>query len=115
LVRRILVFFFSSRRRHTRFDCDWSSDVCSSDLFSFAAPEHLGPMYVPGGQIGPGAFTEVFVFDSGGTTGCGSQCRLLAAGRLNKKGRGAWWGRGEISGVGGSLKKKKKNVIESLL
>src|SRR2546430_3789492 len=28
----ILFFFFSSRRRHTRFDCDWSSDVCSSDL-----------------------------------------------------------------------------------
>src|SRR2546430_7200291 len=27
-----LHFFFSSRRRHTRFDCDWSSDVCSSDL-----------------------------------------------------------------------------------
>src|SRR2546427_8692799 len=26
-----LYFFFSSRRRHTRFDCDWSSDVCSSD------------------------------------------------------------------------------------
>src|SRR2546430_1472841 len=25
-------FFFSSRRRHTRVDCDWSSDVCSSDL-----------------------------------------------------------------------------------
>src|SRR5205085_6702238 len=28
----ICFFFFSSRRRHTRFDCDWSSDVCSSDL-----------------------------------------------------------------------------------
>src|SRR2546430_4459278 len=28
----LLFFFFSSRRRHTRFDCDWSSDVCSSDL-----------------------------------------------------------------------------------
>src|SRR6266478_7439553 len=28
----IFCFFFSSRRRHTRFDCDWSSDVCSSDL-----------------------------------------------------------------------------------
>src|SRR5256886_13019606 len=26
--------FFSSRRRHTRFDCDWSSDVCSSDYSS---------------------------------------------------------------------------------
>src|SRR5438270_890351 len=32
-------FFFSSRRRHTRFDCDWSSDVCSSDL---ALGERLG-------------------------------------------------------------------------
>src|SRR5207237_1841401 len=28
------VVFFSSRRRHTRFKCDWSSDVCSSDLSS---------------------------------------------------------------------------------
>src|SRR5690606_39285198 len=28
----ILCFFFSSRRRHTRFSRDWSSDVCSSDL-----------------------------------------------------------------------------------
>src|SRR2546430_633685 len=25
------TLFFSSRRRHTTFDCDWSSDVCSSD------------------------------------------------------------------------------------
>src|SRR2546427_4514777 len=33
---RTSVFFFSSRRRHTRFDCDWSSDVCSSDVFSGA-------------------------------------------------------------------------------
>src|SRR5689334_25433996 len=28
----VVVFFFSSRRRHTRWNCDWSSDVCSSDL-----------------------------------------------------------------------------------
>src|SRR5688572_12825470 len=34
-------FFFSSRRRHTRFDCDWSSDVCSSDLRE-AGPRHRG-------------------------------------------------------------------------
>src|SRR5689334_24158892 len=27
-----MLFFFSSRRRHTRWNCDWSSDVCSSDL-----------------------------------------------------------------------------------
>src|SRR5690606_39394007 len=29
------IFFFSSRRRHTRFSRDWSSDVCSSDLVIF--------------------------------------------------------------------------------
>src|SRR5262249_57428307 len=32
----ILYFFFSSRRRHTRLVSDWSSDVCSSDLFGHA-------------------------------------------------------------------------------
>src|SRR2546421_6556231 len=32
-----LFFFFSSRRRHTRSDRDWSSDVCSSDLPTSAA------------------------------------------------------------------------------
>src|SRR5690606_39712727 len=30
-------FFFSSRRRHTRFSRDWSSDVCSSDLTAIAS------------------------------------------------------------------------------
>src|SRR6266853_3458950 len=42
-------FFFSSRRRHTRFDCDWSSDVCSSDLGlgqfdGTALYEHANPL-----------------------------------------------------------------------
>src|SRR5258706_12079074 len=32
-VRLVICFFFSSRRRHTRLVSDWSSDVCSSDLF----------------------------------------------------------------------------------
>src|SRR3989440_9455786 len=32
-------FFFSSRRRHTRSDRDWSSDVCSSDLIAPKDPE----------------------------------------------------------------------------
>src|SRR2546430_11183210 len=46
--RGLLFFFFSSRRRHTRFDCDWSSDVCSSDLddalgIHRALRELLGP------------------------------------------------------------------------
>src|SRR5438477_5083549 len=33
-------FFFSSRRRHTRLTCDWSSDVCSSDLEILGARYH---------------------------------------------------------------------------
>src|ERR1022692_550735 len=33
----LVVFFFSSRRRHTRLQGDWSSDVCSSDLEALAA------------------------------------------------------------------------------
>src|SRR5579862_7515991 len=38
----LFVFFFSSRRRHTRWNCDWSSDVCSSDLLSRpAVPGHV--------------------------------------------------------------------------
>src|SRR5690606_41149362 len=40
-----LCFFFSSRRRHTRFLRDWSSDVCSSDLRPRAAPLPTGPVH----------------------------------------------------------------------
>src|SRR2546427_9577713 len=42
-----VFFFFSSRRRHTRFDCDWSSDVCSSDLgdreYAFGGSRRVTP------------------------------------------------------------------------
>src|SRR2546430_5811168 len=39
-----VIFFFSSRRRHTRFDCDWSSDVCSSDLTYSLVHDDLPPI-----------------------------------------------------------------------
>src|SRR5437588_7071608 len=39
------LFFFSGRRRHTGSLCDWSSDVCSSDLF--VDPPPLGPNGLP--------------------------------------------------------------------
>src|SRR6266581_6598632 len=45
-MRRIgMIFFFSSRRRHTRWTGDWSSDVCSSDLVD----DHLGLVGAGGG------------------------------------------------------------------
>src|SRR5436190_24017058 len=34
IISYFIFFFFSSRRRHTRSLCDWSSDVCSSDLLT---------------------------------------------------------------------------------
>src|SRR5438309_9155534 len=41
----LVPFFFSSRRRHTRWNCDWSSDVCSSDLGSLA--KSTSPTFCP--------------------------------------------------------------------
>src|SRR5690606_39734299 len=38
-----LIFFFSSRRRHTRFSRDWSSDVCSSDLAGLQEEDIFAP------------------------------------------------------------------------
>src|SRR5438270_13886951 len=46
-IWRGMLFFFSSRRRHTRFDCDWSSDVCSSDLAN-GDPTNDEPAEAPG-------------------------------------------------------------------
>src|SRR5476651_1184401 len=46
-----VCFFFSSRRRHTRYWRDWSSDVCSSDL---AAPAHLRTHQDPHAKAAPG-------------------------------------------------------------
>src|SRR5256712_5975547 len=47
LVTAIEVFFFSSRRRHTRSDRDWSSDVCSSDLLLAACAGAGQPASAP--------------------------------------------------------------------
>src|SRR5438477_2928562 len=40
LITICFFFFFSSRRRHTRLTCDWSSDVCSSDLSALCPIGH---------------------------------------------------------------------------
>src|SRR6266853_3188374 len=48
----LVFFFFSSRRRHTRFDCDWSSDVCSSDLGGYEASVMHKGAYLLGKLMG---------------------------------------------------------------
>src|SRR5258705_13722291 len=50
LLGLVILFFFSSRRRHTRCLSDWSSDVCSSDL--------VPPSALPSGFDAPGLDTS---------------------------------------------------------
>src|SRR3712207_3002409 len=54
-----MFFFFSSRRRHTRYWRDWSSDVCSSDLFT--ATTDQGRTRVENLQIASNAVSGTFV------------------------------------------------------
>src|SRR5439155_12876460 len=49
----VYFFFFSSRRRHTRWPRDWSSDVCSSDLAS------EGRMTIPIADGTPGGVLDI--------------------------------------------------------
>src|SRR6266567_6851529 len=81
----LFFFFFSSRRRHTRFDCDWSSDVCSSDLVNGNLPGQFAAMWRHVHDI----------FTANGV----------------KIGRASCRERVEISVVAVSLKKKKKEEI----
>src|SRR2546426_3578499 len=46
------VFFFSSRRRHTRLQGDWSSDVCSSDLVANALTINARARSALAGRLG---------------------------------------------------------------
>src|SRR5256885_5460681 len=64
------VFFFSSRRRHTRLQGDWSSDVCSSDLVDHIDLTPTSFNFVSVGQTGtltakvtarPGATLDVTI------------------------------------------------------
>src|SRR5689334_24201878 len=57
-----MIFFFSSRRRHTRWNCDWSSDVCSSDLLKIA-PNNRMPAIIDNEPLGGGA--PISIFESG--------------------------------------------------
>src|SRR5258707_15803519 len=50
----VALFFFSSRRRHTRYWRDWSSDVCSSDLYQLLALSVGGMRDGAGGRRGAG-------------------------------------------------------------
>src|SRR2546426_12022173 len=91
----VRFFFFSSRRRHTRLQGDWSSDVCSSDL-----PRVVG---LPEPEERLAADLGVAM-----RAGDADQGRDALVPRPLEIGRASCRERVEISVVAGSLKKKKK-------
>src|SRR5688572_33398154 len=97
------VFFFSSRRRHTRFDCDWSSDVCSSDLPALGIGAFAEKTLVAAGQCTPVPATKPEV---AGLLGCGVMAGLGARSeerRVGKECSSRWSARDhkkKVSGAG---------------
>src|SRR5690242_21534180 len=55
------LVFFSSRRRHTRLTCDWSSDVCSSDLGAGLGIGISGPAIAGAGVERPEVMLKTFI------------------------------------------------------
>src|SRR2546430_8298873 len=98
-VDRVVFFFFSSRRRHTRFDCDWSSDVCSSDLSATPAPIVSGRYFlevcdawcwkfIPERAVISTNFPGVLDGDAGGVEEC--SCARSEERRVGKECRSRW-------------------------
>src|SRR5438876_4021263 len=94
-----VFFFFSSRRRHTRWTGDWSSDVCSSDL-NFLQSLFSGPL-----AENCSAFPDLLRREK--LVVVPVTLLMLAIGKI---GRASCRERVYISVVAGSLKKKKKKI-----
>src|SRR5437764_10144553 len=85
LVLHLLFFFFSSRRRHTRYIGDWSSDVCSSDLLKRAVMENQADV----GLAFDGDADRVFLVDEHAEGVSGSLVTALVARAILEKEPGA--------------------------
>src|SRR2546430_10870152 len=109
----VLSGILSSRRRHTRFDCDWSSDVCSSDLVAVGAAKALDRLGTQGVAVKwpNDLYCEehklggILIESSGAVPGPST---VIVGVGINEIGRASGRERGEISVVAVSLKKKVK-------
>src|SRR3712207_7454365 len=109
ILAGLYFFFFSSRRRHTRYWRDWSSDVCSSDLRP--GPGLADGQQRPLGRVGgDDALAKASAGElEGGTGGQHVGVQAVVVEALGEIGRAACRERVEISVVGGSLKKKNNS------
>src|SRR5690606_39903315 len=101
-VFMICDFFFSSRRRHTRFSRDWSSDVCSSDLLKTSAELKTDYAYAPDQRIYARFFTGGFPVNS--ARNVGSAGNYLVPGTL----------RSEERRVGKIAQERRKRVVKNM-
>src|SRR5439155_10100700 len=105
-VRLYIFFFFSSRRRHTRWPRDWSSDVCSSDLRVDTAVcrEPLGA-----GVITRSVMTTIgsrpMIYRALGRTGLKVSAVAFGAGPVSEIGRASCRERVEVSGGAVAVKR----------
>src|SRR5207253_8262017 len=107
----VVFFFFSSRRRHTRWPRDWSSDVCSSDLI---VPHQQQPGLATGRELGTAPVQELRGDRTDGPAVYEAQPHLLlrAAGEIGRAScRAAGRYTGRASRVG-DLTQEKPAVSE---
>src|SRR5262249_62079335 len=108
---RAVIFFFSSRRRHTRLVSDWSSDVCSSDLrVQLCRP---APGTEPGRQVAAAGADDEAGF--GTVVQAAQRVGAVRQGPRERRGPGERTGEGrggeEGGGVGGGAKERKKERV----
>src|SRR5256885_13108803 len=109
--KRSGFFFFSSRRRHTRLQGDWSSDVCSSDLQAGIGAEDQKVHEVrESGTVLVAAALDAAVEIERGAEIAADRREPHQRPEQHQIGRASCRGKGEISVVGGSFKKKKKKT-----
>src|SRR5690606_40826888 len=107
-----LFFFFSSRRRHTRFSRDWSSDVCSSDLRRVGErargvrQEALRVRREAAQQERRGDDDEGAHRGAGRSVGRYGSARR-GRGEGGEIGRASWRERGRVAGAAGTEKKRR--------
>src|SRR5690606_39461244 len=102
----VYFFFFSSRRRHTRFSRDWSSDVCSSDLCVLPVLSLKALGLAQSGESRERARAHALWYTAGVLVAFAAVGALVVALRAAEIGRASCRERGEIS-VGAGARKRR--------
>src|SRR5207249_8895546 len=106
-----IIFFFSSRRRHTRSKRDWSSDVCSSDLQASARTSRPDPMMAPSDTAGGGGPRPSRDRADSRSSVSAKRSDAATARTAPKIGRASCRERGEDEEGGGYVDKKLEHVV----